>query len=185
MKDGLDPAGAAALHKEVLGLQDLVEDLLYLAQHDAHQDTGRRTRLDLDEIVRTEAISFSNDQIDIALDLEPVIVIGDEKQLGRVFRNLTDNAQLHARSRVEISLRAENGAAVVTVEDDGPGVPADQRERVFERFARLDDARGSDSGGTGLGLAIVKSIAQSHGGSVHIEEADRGARFVVRIPSTD
>ena len=185
MKDGLDPAAAAALHKEVLGLQDLVEDLLYLAQHDAQRDIGRRTRLDLDEIVRTEAVSFSNDQVHIALNLEPVIVVGDEKQLGRVFRNLTDNAQRHARSRVEISLRADNGAAVVTVEDDGPGIPAYQRERVFERFARLDHARSSDSGGTGLGLAIVKSIAQSHGGSVHVEEADRGARFVVSIPATE
>ena len=185
MKDGLDPAAAAALHDEVLGLQDLVEDLLYLAQHDAQRDIGRRTRLDLDEIVRFEAVSFSNDHIHIALDLEPVIVVGDEKQLGRVFRNLTDNAQRHARSRVEISLRADNGAAVITVEDDGPGIPADQRERVFERFARLDDARSSDSGGTGLGLAIVKSIAQSHGGSVHVEEADRGARFVVSIPATE
>ena len=127
----------------------------------------------------------SNDQVHIALNLEPVIVVGDEKQLGRVFRNLTDNAQRHARSRVEISLRADNGAAVVTVEDDGPGIPAYQRERVFERFARLDHARSSDSGGTGLGLAIVKSIAQSHGGSVHVEEADRGARFVVSIPATE
>ena len=108
---------------------------------------------------------------------------GRREQLARVVRNLIDNADRHATSRVALSL--QNGADVVelTVDDDGPGIAPDDRVRVFERFTRLDDGRARDDGGLGLGLSMVKTIVERHGGTVEIEDAPiGGARFAVRLP---
>jgi len=97
--------------------------------------------------------------------------------------NLLDNAVRHAASRVCVSVRDDGGWAVLTVADDGPGIPAEDAERAFGRFARLDDARSrSGEEGAGLGLAIVKSTAEAHGGSVSLADAGPGLRATVRLP---
>jgi signal transduction histidine kinase len=83
---------------------------------------------------------------------------------------------------VSVELGQDSGRARLVVSDDGPGIPASERERIFERFARLDDARSRATGGTGLGLAIVREIVERHGGSVSVDGVDRGARFVVELP---
>lgn len=116
--------------------------------------------------------------------LEPVKVVGDRDALARLARNLTDNAVRHARTRVNLEVRRENdGGAVIKVCDDGPGIPPEDRERIFERFVRLDSGRGRASGGTGLGLSIVAAIAREHGGSVEAGEGPGGgAEFRVRLP---
>ncbi len=112
-------------------------------------------------------------------------VPGDESQLGRLLRNLLDNAGRHAASTVTVSLRSNRAWVLLEVADDGPGVAAADRERVFGRFTRLDDDRSRDHGGAGLGLAIVAGIAARHGGDAHVADSDRGARFVVRLPLAD
>jgi signal transduction histidine kinase len=109
----------------------------------------------------------------------------DRGQLERVMRNIGENAARHARSTVAIALLHEDGFAVVAIEDDGDGIPPGDRERVFDRFVRLDEARERDRGGSGLGLSIVRDIASLHGGTVVARAAPSGgARFEVRLPIT-
>ncbi|GAT64409.1 two-component system sensor histidine kinase [Planomonospora sphaerica] len=111
-----------------------------------------------------------------------VVVAGDALDLGRVVVNLVDNALRHTVSPVVVELRTEGADAVLTVADDGPGIPEADRERVFDRFTRLDSARSRDEGGAGLGLAIVRETVDAHGGAVHLEDAAPGLRAVVRLP---
>ena len=110
---------------------------------------------------------------------------GEPKSLCHLVRNLLDNAARHAASRVEVSTRLEEGAPVLLVDDDGPGIPEAERVRVFERFTRLSPARSrGDGGGAGLGLALVRRIAEQHGGTVRVERSPLGgARLAVRFPS--
>ncbi|WP_440104805.1 sensor histidine kinase [Streptosporangium sp. H16] len=112
----------------------------------------------------------------------PVRVTGDALDLSRVLVNLVDNALRHTSAPVVVELRAEGADAVLTVTDDGPGIPEADRERVFDRFTRLDSARSRDEGGAGLGLAIVRETVHAHGGAVHLEDASPGLRAVVRLP---
>jgi signal transduction histidine kinase len=117
------------------------------------------------------------------MNLQPgAVVTADRLQMSRLLVNLVDNAERHAASTVTVWVGCEGEKAVLEVCDDGPGIPADQREFVFQRFARLADARTKDKGGTGLGLPIAKEIAMKHGGTLTIEDSEQGARFVVRIP---
>ncbi len=105
---------------------------------------------------------------------------GDLGLLSQVTRNLADNAARHAKTTVRLGVTQAAGGAVLTVEDDGAGIPAADRDRVFERFVRLDEARARDAGGSGLGLAIVREIVRAHGGDVRVDAvASGGARFVV------
>jgi DNA-binding response OmpR family regulator len=115
----------------------------------------------------------------IARAAQPVPVAGAELSLRRVPGNLVDNAARYAATTVVASVTAQDGVATLAVADDGPGIPPADRDRIFERFVRLDDARGRDSGGAGLGLAIVHGIVTSLGGSVRVAE---GATFVVTLP---
>jgi signal transduction histidine kinase len=101
-----------------------------------------------------------------------------------VVTNLLSNAARHATSTVRVTLGEVGEAVVLTVEDDGQGVPPGERQRIFERFARLDEARARDAGGAGLGLAIVRSVVQAAGGSVEVQSSEMGgARFTVRLPT--
>ena len=110
-------------------------------------------------------------------------VEGDRSQLARLVRNLLDNAARHAASVVIVTLSEDGGQAVLRVDDDGPGIALDDRERIFERFTRGDEGRARHQGGAGLGLSLVKAIALAHGGTVTAAEAPAGgARFEVRLP---
>ncbi|SNS70931.1 Signal transduction histidine kinase [Streptosporangium subroseum] len=111
-----------------------------------------------------------------------IVVTGDALDLGRVLVNLVDNALRHTTAPVVVELRTEGADAILTVTDDGPGIPEPDRERVFDRFTRLDSARSRDEGGAGLGLAIVRETVHAHGGAVHLEDASPGLRAVVRLP---
>jgi signal transduction histidine kinase len=116
--------------------------------------------------------------------VEPARVLGRPEELDRMVGHLVDNAVRHASSRVAVGLRSTGGTALLHVDDDGPGVPADQRAAVFERFGRLQEGRSRDSGGAGLGLAVVRRIAERHGGSVAVHDSPLGgARFEVVLPA--
>jgi signal transduction histidine kinase len=114
----------------------------------------------------------------------PLDVEGDPLALRRALDNLISNARRHARQSVQVSARRENGDVVIYVDDDGNGVADHDRERVFQRWLRLDDARDRDHGGAGLGLAIARSVARSHGGDVNLTDSPLGGvRAVLRLPA--
>ncbi|OAH15293.1 sensor histidine kinase [Streptomyces jeddahensis] len=176
----LDVDGAVA---DTVRLQQLAADLLLLARLDAGERPGAM-RLDLAALVREELSQRTADRIRVEADLEQVEVAGSRGQLARVLGNLLDNAQRHARSRVTVTVRAEGSCAVVEVADDGDGVPEAERERIFERFVRLDDARTRDDGGAGLGLAIARDVALRHAGALTVADApEGGALFELRLPA--
>jgi signal transduction histidine kinase len=194
-----------ALAGTVLGeearLTALVQGLLVLARADEGALSVARRPVDLDDLVLTEAARLRadagagasagagvGDGVGVSVDataVGPARVRGDEGLLGQVVRNLVANASRHARSTVAVGLvETAEGRAVLTVDDDGSGVAEADRERVFERFVRLDEARDRDAGGSGLGLAIVAEIVRVHGGSVRVGTAPLGgARFVVDLPA--
>ncbi|MEU1017106.1 HAMP domain-containing sensor histidine kinase [Streptomyces sp. NPDC005898] len=176
----LDVDGAV---EDTVRLQELAADLLLLARLDAGERPGE-ARVELAAFVREELSQRTGDPHDVELDLGSVEVTGSRNQLARVLGNLLDNAQRHARSRVTVTTRAEGAWAVLQVSDDGSGVPPKERERIFERFVRLDDARTRDEGGAGLGLAIARDVAARHGGTLGVERAPSGgALFELRLPS--
>jgi signal transduction histidine kinase len=166
---------------EVERMERLVGDLLLLAKADERRLVVRSRPVDLRGVVLDEA-ERARAQARVPLDtaaVTPATVHGDPEGLARVVRNLLENATRYARERVELTLAEHAGQVELSVADDGPGIPAGARERVFERFARLDEGRARDAGGTGLGLAIVREVVQAHGGSVTVGD---GARFVVTLP---
>uniref|UniRef100_A0AAU2K406 histidine kinase n=1 Tax=Streptomyces sp. NBC_00049 TaxID=2903617 RepID=A0AAU2K406_9ACTN len=167
-------------------LQQLAADLLLLARIDAAQPVTA-VRLDLTALVRDAVDARLGDPVPVHTDLAPrVEVSGSTLWLTRVVTNLLDNAQRFAERRVHVALRTVGGphgrTAVLEVTDDGPGIPADDRERVFERFTRLDDSRSRDHGGAGLGLAIARDLTTHHGGTLTAGHSPRGARLIVRLP---
>ena len=161
----------------------LVTDLLTLARLD---ETGARsdtTLVDLAALVGADRESRPSGTIRWTSDLRPAVVEGHELRLQRVIRNLVDNAVRHARTTVAISTGTSATAAFLRIQDDGSGIAADDRDHVFERFTRLDDARATDDGGSGLGLAIVKETVQAHGGTVHVIDGPlSGALFEIWLP---
>ncbi|WP_420368084.1 sensor histidine kinase [Curtobacterium sp. L1-20] len=174
------------VRSEALRLQELVSALLELSRLD-EGGVGVPQPVDLDDVV-LDAVGRARVRAAdrVAVDgtgIGPARVLGNERVLAGVVRNLVDNAVRHAAGRVRVALVAADGQAELTVDDDGAGVPPGERERVFERFVRLDEARSRDAGGAGLGLAIVHDAVRAHGGSVQVSDAPvGGARFVVRIP---
>jgi signal transduction histidine kinase len=169
---------------DVERLSRLVDDLLVLA------------RLEDGAVPPVEAVDLAHvaDKIvartvaDVSLRREgddEVIVRADVDAVQRVVANLVDNAVRYAVTTVTVDVRdGAGGGAVVSVADDGPGIPAEQRDHVFERFTRLDHARSRDAGGAGLGLAIVRELVRSQGGEVSLEDNAPGLRAVVRLPET-
>lgn len=179
---GTDADLAEVVLAEDLRIERLVEDLLFLAQADERTLGISRGVLDLDDLVFDEAARLRA-TTDLRVDVSGVSggrVTGDATQLRRVLRNLCDNAARHARSTIWLSLEGADARVVLRVTDDGQGVAAPERERVFERFVRLDEARARDDGGSGLGLAITAEIVTAHGGTVTVSESPGGgARFEV------
>ena len=169
-------------------MRRLVADLLLLARADAGR-TSPHAPVNLTRVARDaagEAQSVASEH-PLALDLpEPVTVDGVADDLHRLVLNLIENAFVHTASGtpVTLSVRADDGDAVIEVADRGPGVPLDLRERVFERFARAAGDSAPAAAGSGLGLSIVRAVADAHGGSVDLHDAEGGgARFVVRLPA--
>jgi len=168
-------------------LERLVTDLLTLASADEGQSRVARAQdVDVDDLVTAEASRlWSRADLTVTADIAPARTWGDPSALVRVLRNLVDNATRHATSRVHLACGPrEPGGAWFRVEDDGPGVPLTDRDRVFERFVRLDEARTRDDGGSGLGLAIVRELVAAEGGTVRFTDTGRlpGARVEVQLP---
>ncbi|MEV6565435.1 sensor histidine kinase [Streptomyces kronopolitis] len=173
----LDVPGAVA---DTVRLQRLAADLLLLARLDAGERPSD-TRVDLAAMVREETSQRLTDRVVLRTgELAAGEVAGSRGQLARVLGNLLDNAQRHAAEWVRVSVVREGEWLALRVEDDGPGVPPDERERIFERFVRLDDARARDDGGAGLGLAIARDVAVRHGGSLAVRT---GSVFELRLPA--
>ena len=186
---GTDDSVEPMLRRRLLGetdrLRDLVDNLLFIATSEEKRAPVREV-VQLDEILFAEAeLLASSDRVRVDLSgVEPTSIDGDPAQLRRLVRNLADNAARHADSTVSLGVAGADGAVVVTIGDDGDGVPAGERDRIFDRFTRLDEARSRDRGGTGLGLSIVSQIANGHGATVEVgESALGGAAFVVTFPS--
>lgn len=184
-----DRADPVATNQTVLAetarLQQLIDDLLHLARSDAGVGPRTHAPLDLDDVVLAE-VSRQRSETSATIDSTHVSaahLVGDADQLARLVQNLLANAVRHARGVVTVSLTEGVDGIELAVADDGPGVPKADRERVFERFARVDESRG-EVGGTGLGLAIVRDITERHGGDARYDpQGPTGARFVVRLPA--
>jgi signal transduction histidine kinase len=147
-----------------------------------------RQLVDIDDLVLGEARRLRADtslQID-ASRVSAAQVIGDPDQLARAIHNVCDNAARHAATRITLTTREDDEHALLTVTDDGTGIPEHERSRVFERFTRLDEARQTTTGGTGLGLAITLDIIRRHGGTITIQEPEGGgARFLISLPTSE
>jgi signal transduction histidine kinase len=176
---------ASTVLAEDLRLQRLTEDLLLLTRADEQSLALRRRPVDLDDLVFEEAKRL-RDTTGLWVDTTAVSagrVAGDAAGLRRVLRNLGDNASRHARERLALSVAERDATVVLAVDDDGAGIPDADRERVFERFVRLDGARARDEGGSGLGLAIVAELVAAHGGAVVAAAGPLGgARVEVTLP---
>lgn len=172
-------------------MERLVRDLLFLAQEDAGSYSLRADPVDLDVIVLDEVARLRN-RVSVSFDTSRVSAApleGNADDLGRLVRNLLDNAATHASSQVAVSVFVDDAHARLTICDDGPGIPLEQRARVFDRFTRVEGARARGSGdtptGTGLGLSIARVIAERHQGTIAIEdppELPTGACLVVTLP---
>jgi signal transduction histidine kinase len=174
-------------------LDRLVNDLLALARMDENASLlARRQSVALDQLATEVVSGYRYARVPVALTRSvPATVVGDPDGLRRVLVNLVDNAVRHATGAVEVALGVDRGRgdaeeAVLQVGDDGPGIPPEERERVFDRFYRLEASRSRESGGTGLGLPIVRDLVRAHGGSVRLRErpdGKPGLLAVVRLPA--
>jgi signal transduction histidine kinase len=180
---------AGNLAKEARRLSDLIQDLLDLARLD--QAAKQQETASLTDLVRRAIDEASGRAADKSLSLESsiadgVAVAGRTSDLELLARNLLDNAIRYTPEggSIAVHLSRQNGHALLSVKDTGPGIPSKDLPRIFERFYRVDRARARDTGGTGLGLSIVRHIAESHGGTVTADsELGRGSTFTVLLPA--
>jgi two-component system sensor histidine kinase SenX3 len=189
-----DPAAVEAFAGRIVAETDrltrLIADLLDLSRLE-ESDGVSETPVDLSRVVdgevRSAAYAAERSETELAGEVQPgVWVRGEQPQLGNMVRNLLENAVRYtpAGGKITVALNREGGEAVLSVTDDGIGIPLEAQSRVFERFYRVDRARTRDTGGTGLGLAIVKHVAELHGGAVTVDsELGRGSTFCVRLPA--
>ncbi|WP_165958792.1 HAMP domain-containing sensor histidine kinase [Actinomadura sp. KC345] len=169
--------------RDVERLHLIVEDLLVLARLDSG-DTPAREPLDIGALVEAE-VGRRSAPVPTTVKAEQGLLVGaDRPRLCRVLLNVLANAERHAATLIEVEVRGEPGEAVVEVRDDGPGIPPADRDRVFERFTRLDSARSRADGGSGLGLAIARELAVAHGGRLYVADG-HGTRLVLRLPLVD
>ncbi|MCP2337611.1 sensor histidine kinase [Actinomadura rupiterrae] len=164
-------------------LHAIVADLLALARLDSAASAGEE-EVDLGRLVSSElanAVQEARTLVDLD---EGVVVRGDRLQLARLLTNLLTNAERHAVSRISVTVGTDGDDALLTVADDGAGIPPGDRDAVFQRFVRLRESRERDPAGTGLGLPIAREIARAHGGTLTIADSDEGACFVLRLPRT-
>ncbi|MFA1550253.1 sensor histidine kinase [Actinomadura chokoriensis] len=176
------------IEAESVRMSELVDDLLLLARLDAGRPLEARpvdlTRLVLDATSDAHAAGPDH-RWEMVLPEEPVTVTGDARRLHQLIANLLANARTHTPpgTHVTVRLRVRDGTVVLDVEDDGPGIPPDQREEIFQRFFRVDPGRARAVGGTGLGLAIVHAVAAAHGGRAELADAGHTI-FRVTLPAS-
>jgi len=187
-RHGIPPDLVPDLLADVVRLSRLVDDLLLLARaDDATPSKDRFAPVDMADVLREAHDRCRGARVPVDLlvaDGLELVTLGEHDALLRAVANLVDNAVRHASGRVTLTGYAEAGSAVIEVTDDGPGIPAPDRERVFDRFTRLDDGRARDEGGSGLGLAIVRELVRRHDGSVGLGDAGPGLRATIRLPLT-
>lgn len=186
-RDRIDPDVADRLLAEERRMAHLVDDLLLLARSDEGTAVRHPVPVDVDDLVLEEVRRLRTTASGVGVDGSGVgaaRVVGDPRALARAVRNLADNAARHADGRVALGCRTDGPDVTLWVDDDGPGIPPDDRHRVLERFTRLDDARTRATGGYGLGLAIVAEVVAAHGGTVTVLDAPLGgARLLLRLPA--
>jgi two-component system OmpR family sensor kinase len=189
-RDAVPPDIAHALRRvesESARMTTLVEDLLLLARLDSGRPLATApvdlSRLVAD-VVSDAHVAGPEHHYRLALPAEPVLVTGDGPRLHQVIANLLTNARTHTPPgcTVTASVATDRGAAVLTVADDGPGIPAELLPEVFERFARGDTSRSRAAGSTGLGLAIVAAVVAAHHGTVEVASRPGATVFTVRLP---
>jgi signal transduction histidine kinase len=165
-------------------LEELINQLLLLAKADERQLAGQADEVDLAAVLRDTVAQLPEHRAEIDLRIAAnLTTTGDAANLGRLFRNIIDNALRYAAGRVVVSAAADGEAVKVQIDDDGPGIPAADRARVFDRFVRLDSSRERGTGTTGLGLAIAREIAVAHHGDITLlERPGGGTRAVVTLP---
>jgi signal transduction histidine kinase len=173
-----------AMERDVADLEELVSELLVLAslrQAPPYQPKDVPARELVDDVLRRANDEMRAAGRDISIDLPhdvPLTLSCDAKYLARALANILRNAVRYARSKVAVTIERDGARTTISVDDDGPGVPARERHRLFEPFTRVEDSRGRDSGGVGLGLAIVKSVAEWHGGEARIGDSPLGGARV-------
>lgn len=183
------PRFAGLIRSESQAMRELIDDVLSLSRLDERAE-GSRVPIDLEGLCRRSAqrLEAAASERDVSVRLllrRDIEVLGDPAMIEQMVYNLVSNAIKYNREGglVLLQLESDAGSALITVEDEGPGIPEELRERVFERFFRIDASRSRDTGGTGLGLAIVKHVAESQGGSVAVGKSHLGgAAFTVRLP---
>lgn len=171
----------ADLLVEVERMTRLVDDLLLLARAD-ETAPRRHERVDVAQLAGDVAARTGGGRVRVLADVVAASIEADPGAVLRIVSNLVDNAVRYAVDTVTVSVRCRDDHVLLTVVDDGPGIPTADRERVFERFTRLAAARDRDSGGTGLGLAIVAALVHQCGGAVTLSDAGPGLRAEVRFP---
>lgn len=180
------PAVADDLLLDTRRLSRLVDDLLLLARADeAGTRALRSVPVELGELVTSLAERYPSPPVTATVPDDPLWTSGEPEALARAVANLVDNAVRHTRNTIRLEARADGPYHLVTVTDDGPGIPVADRARVFDRFTRLDDARARDAGGAGLGLAIVRELVRRHGGTVRLADASQGTGLCaeIRLPA--
>ena len=173
-------ATAQEVMVDLARLQTLAGELLDLARVDGVTRAPASERLDLAALVAAEVARYGDQRV--AVRVAEAWVAADPALLVRLVRNLVDNATRHARTAVTVTVDAEDFVAQLRVWNDGAPIPEAERERVFEPFTRLDEARATDEGGAGLGLSIARRVAEMHGGSLVVEPCDDGAAFLASLP---
>ncbi len=176
------PEVATSVLAEDERLEQIVADLLALARFDEHPDAVDVDEVDVDEVVLAE-VARTRDAVVDASGVSAGRVVGRRADLASMARHLLDNAARHADSTVRVTVSSADGWVLLAVDDDGPGIADAERERVFDRFTRLEEARSRDAGGAGLGLAVVRRVAERHGGRAQVTDSDLGgARLEVWLP---
>ncbi|WP_298255081.1 cell wall metabolism sensor histidine kinase WalK [uncultured Arthrobacter sp.] len=184
---------AQRMHKESGRLSALVQDIIELSRLQGTDVVRRGKPVDINAVI-SEAVDRNrlpaeSKQIEIVVGGSVrAPVYGDSDLLMTAFRNLIDNAIRYASdgTRVGVGVRSKDGLVQVSVTDQGPGISAEEQERIFERFYRIDAARSRQTGGTGLGLSIVKHVVSNHGGEVTVwSQAGQGSTFTVRLPEME
>jgi signal transduction histidine kinase len=182
-RPGGDEPVTRDLLRDTVRMGRLVDHLLLLARSDAGTMSADRVPVDLDEVV-LESVTTVEAAVPITTAaVEPVQVQGQPDLLEHVVRNLLEIAERYAKESVAVSLVANERHAILTIDDDGPGIPEEKRQLVLRRFVRIDESRERGTGGTGLGLAIVHEIIELHDGELEILDAPSGgARMRVLLP---